>query len=290
MTIAEKGYTEEQFLVFFPLYPFLMRFIAGTILFPLSFILPFRSILLLSGWIISNISFVLATLLLYKLTNKLTSNQLLSLYSCFFFCLNPASVFMCTVYTESLFACSCFAGMLAITNSQPYTASLWFGLATATRSNGMLTIGFLLYFHFQDQLVYLVTSSHRQPFSQIIKHSLIHLLQLFVQVLFVLLPFLSFQVYGYRFICYRNADNSHSLPPTLCNHSMPFVYSYIQSKYWNLGLMSYYEIKQIPNFLLALPMALLLMGCIKTYFDKNTLIKIFSRPLSIVDHKKHNGL
>ena len=274
ITIADKGYTQEQFLAFFPFYPLLIRFIASTILHPLSLFLPFRSLLLISGYFITNTSFLLATFLLYKLTNRLTSNPLLSLYSCFFFCLNPASVFMCSLYTESVFSCFCFAGMLAIVNTKLYTASLLFGISTAIRSNGVLNIGFILYFHFQDYLSFFITS-HRQ-FKQITYRSLRQLLQLVIQVSLVLSPFFCFQVYSYRQICAVNYTNT--LQPTVCNKRFPLVYSYIQNKYWNLGFMSYYEIKQIPNFLLAIPMALLILKCIKMYFDKNTIIKIFSRP------------
>ena len=246
-----------------------MRSGAAIVLSPLClFSLPLRSVLLISGWLITNLSFMVAVLLLYKLTLRLTSDPLLSLYSCFFFSLNPASVFMCSVYTESLFACLCFGGMLAVAECRPFWGSLLFGLATAVRSNGIFTVGFLLYFHAQVCLSHAVNKSC--SFGQIVALSLKQLIQVTVQVAVVLSPFICFQAYSYNLLCHGNmGGGGPSLinRPSVCDHTLPIVYSYLQKEHWGLGFLGYYQVKQIPNFILALPMVLLVMACVKAYIS-----------------------
>jgi len=50
-----------------------------------------------------------------------------------------------------------------------------------------------------------------------------------------------------------------------CDKLIPSPYSYIQDSYWNVGFLRYFELKQIPNFLLAAPMILLSSYAVLTY-------------------------
>ena len=256
--IAEHGYTYEQFLAFFPLYPLLMRFIASTFLTPLQLFLPMRSVLLISGILITSFMFILATISLFQLTQKLTRNTSLAIVASILFCINPASVFMSSVYTESLFAFLSFAGMLAIAESKPTIATISFSLATATRSNGIVAAGFLVYFHLRKVLFHI-----RNTKTLCLKFSVQHLLLMAVHILIIVSPFIFIQMYGYYKFCVETKNSSLS---TFCNSSVPMPYSYVQRKYWDVGFLRYYQLKQIPNFLLASPMICLVLFCLKKYF------------------------
>ena len=261
--IAEHGYSEyERTMAFFPLYPTLMRLFANTILFPLSFLVPLRSLLLISGALINLFSFPLATLTLYLLTMDITRSNVTALLAAALFCVNPASVFMSVAYTECLFAVFTFAGVASIEKHSPWIASVMFGFATATRSNGMVLCGFIGYYHLNTILCSLL--DRRSPVMTTITAAIMRLPAAVFQCLIVLLPFALFQYYGYLLYCSGSA--AQDVLPVWCRWKLPIVYSYIQEHYWNVGFLKYYKVRQIPNFLLAAPIIVLTLHCVGRYF------------------------
>jgi len=94
----------EQETAFFPFLPFLMRILSNSILYPLQLIMSYKSVLLISGVLIANISFVLATVTLYRLGIKIFKDEKLSKIACICYCLTPSGMFSTAIYTESLFA------------------------------------------------------------------------------------------------------------------------------------------------------------------------------------------
>ncbi len=128
-------YTSEPHLAFFPLYPILIRLAS----FLLQISLPLSAIL------ISSTSFILATLLLYRLTlSFFPSSPTFAYHTCLLFCLNPASIFFMSAYTESLYSLLAFTSMLALQRNNAYLAATTLFMASATRSNGVLNSIFVL--------------------------------------------------------------------------------------------------------------------------------------------------
>ena len=158
---------------------------------------------------------------------------------------------------------------------QSWTSGLFFTLATGVRSNGLVNIGFLI--HSQCQGFFS---------SLMVQNALRQLLKLmgsvFLSVFTLGFPFALFQYYAYTQFClpgsahpipqpllqlavdqgYRTAEGNK---PPWCSWGLPLIYSYIQDVYWNVGFLRYYELKQVPNFLLAAPMAILVAWATWTY-------------------------
>lgn len=111
--------------------------------------------------------------------------------------------------------------------------------------------------------------------------------------LFTILMIISFhygiaQVYNYYLFCFEQkfvfpehikeyaaahnlvlAGNKTNDSSPWCSNDWPLSYSYVQSHYWNVGFMNYYQLKQLPNFLLALPVIYLVVSNSYVYIHDN---------------------
>ena len=268
--IAQHGYQRyEQTMAFFPLYPFLMHILSITLFYPLTFLMTYRSVVLISGVAINFVAFPVTTVALYLLTHEITRNRRLSFLAAALFCINPASVFMTAVYTECLFAMFAFLGLLLLEKEWDWLAAVSFALAAATRSNGIVLSGFLAF----KWLLYVHKAhSNNYSFFQLLVYSLKRLVVTAIQCTTVLLPFAAFQYYAYTIYCdvstnSLDSDLTNSSPSWCQLESIlpPLHYSHVQSFYWNVGFLRYFQIKQIPNFLLASPMTLLSVYCLTRF-------------------------
>lgn len=263
--IFRYGYTYENTLAFFPLYP--------NVLWLLTAIIPGHSntIFLITAVLFNNIIFVFTAVILFDLSLHILNNEEMAYNSAVLFCFNPASIFFSAPYSESLFAFTTFYGMYHISQKNILKTSLFFGFSVLGRSNGLLNAGYLLHSIIQSAL------RKRKV-----------LFKCFIGVYFICLCFGSFQLYGYRKFC---SLQEHSLDPKVIdyaiannlqtpnNHSIPqwcgvrLPYTYVQEKYWkNMGFLGYFQFKQIPNFLLASPCIFILLKFGIEYFYQNNFI------------------
>ncbi|KAI9594817.1 GPI mannosyltransferase 2 [Syncephalis fuscata] len=238
--IAEEGYLFEQEHAFFPLLPGLVRLLAATVFYPLHYVLSHRMVLLMSGIVISNLSFILAACSLYRLSIAVFNDRRFAFLSAALFCLAPSAMFMSSIYTESLFSLLSFAGMELFMTDRLWLAAFIWCLSSLTRSNGIIYVGFFIYELLIHQTRLMGT---KYLFTRCIKSLALSVI--------VISGMASFQIYGYQQYC--NGEQSRPW----CKERVPLLYSFVQTEYWNCGFLRYFEKKQLPNFALAAPMILL---------------------------------
>ncbi|KAE8879388.1 hypothetical protein PF005_g7481 [Phytophthora fragariae] len=270
--IARSGYDFEHFHAFFPLYPLLARWLARLL--PLDE----ASAVVASGWMISNVSFVLAALFLYRLGRVVLRDEVVARRAAYLFCVAPSSIFMSAVYSESLMCLLSFSGLyfLARHAHSPKScrafrdlvySALLFGAASATRSNGILLSLFIAWHRVT------VSPSPRELFRFLgfwIRTAALGVLAVGPQVAYfiaAMVPYCPSVVQ--RFGGEALSVGAEMQDRSWCAKAVPnftAMYTFIQSEYWNVGLFRYYELKQVPNFLLAAPIIVLSLHALHGYF------------------------
>ncbi|OBZ89106.1 GPI mannosyltransferase 2 [Choanephora cucurbitarum] len=246
--IADQGYVYEQETAFFPLLPYLARLATNTVFFPLQSVFGKRYTLLLSGVVFANASFILAAGTLYRLTLALMpKNKALASATAIAFCLSPPTMFMSAFNSESVFALLSFKGMYWAAQKRYLSAAAIWGIASAARSNAIIYSGFFIYDFVVKQLW------HDK------KTAIIGILKAIPYTLLTMSGFALFQYYGYSEFCV--------LDRPWCSSKLPLLYSFVQKEYWGNGFLSYYELKQIPNFLLAAPIIMISILGLKAYIQ-----------------------
>ncbi|KAI5387165.1 hypothetical protein KIW84_073352 [Lathyrus oleraceus] len=118
--------------------------------------------------------------------------------------------------------------------------------------------------------------------------------QLALQIVFVgalrsaciFAPFVAFQAYGYYNMCVGRFPDE--IRPW-CNARVPLLYNYIQSHYWGVGFLTYFQLKQLPNFLLASPILSLAFFSVVHYAKSRPQI-FFSLGFDTTIEEKSRGV
>ena len=136
MYIAQNGYVNEgdpaNFIVFFPLYPFLVRLIT----FDFAYVN-------LSGLIVSNVSSIIAVIYLFKLA-KLDYSDSVAKKAVLFLSVFPTAYFLSAVFTEGLFLALVIASLYYARNAKWALAGVLGLLASLTRLAGLILLPVLI--------------------------------------------------------------------------------------------------------------------------------------------------
>ena len=161
---------------FFPLYS-VSIFLAG---FLFTAFLPAQQSFIIGGYIVSNASFLLATLFFYKITEK-HFNPKIALASVVFFSFFVGGIFYSGVFSEALFMALVLGAFYFMEQNNLPVAILLGFLASLTRS-----IGFLIFIPF----IILALQQLKQ-------HNKIQALKLSITSISVALPYLLWNIVGY---------------------------------------------------------------------------------------------
>ena len=300
--ISSHGYIFEHSAAFFPLFPLSVNLFSSILRLLISAISN-ESLNILSASCLNLIYFHLACVYLYKLSMVLfNSNTHLAVYTVTLFCLNPANIFFSSIYSESMYSMLTFASIYYIYSKSMWIASLIsLFLCCLCRSNGILNFGFMAYFLLKDHLNRCqIERKYYEESNSFIKYGIflfkkyrLHLtlksnILLIAKILISLLvmgsAFVLYQYYIYTQFCLIKptqtqipqylvkyaSEQSYVLMndinvPKWCNKTI-FSYSSIQGQYWNVGFLTYWTFRQIPNFLLAMPIVILSLKALVHYF------------------------
>ena len=289
--IAKYGYTYENCLAFFPLYPMSIRALS-TILQRVFFMLNQHSVLIIAAVLINLFCFVKSSIVFYDLSKRVLGKTKVAYIAAILYCVNPASIFFTAAYSESMFAYLTFYAMLASLEGHKFVY-LPIGLSALVRSNGLINIGFPIFAWLQNWFLLILPTVLREYKDKSWKKALVVFLGHTVSSSFGLIntiflsivPFVFLQIYNYVAFCTEYSgeisvsqhlvlyakENNLVMPGSgnnlkWCQEELPIAYSKIQAKYWNVGFMKYYEFKQIPNFLLAFPILYIMLRCVYEFF------------------------
>ena len=88
-----------------------------------------------------------------------------------------------------------------------------------------------------------------------------------------------------------SSDSGSSSSSSVCRHILPNIYSHLQTKYWNVGLLQSYQWKQLPNFILATPVIVLCIYlCIQYYYINKNTITITTIPYKYTNNNNINNI
>lgn len=136
LTIAKFGYQNSSDFAFFPLYPLAIKALSGVI-----------GNQIFWGIFISNISFFIFLLLIFKTLSKKYSKKIgFNVYITYL--LFPTAFFTTAYYSESLFLLLAFASIYAIDNKKYFLSSMLINLSSLTRMVGSLLIVSFFYKYF----------------------------------------------------------------------------------------------------------------------------------------------
>ncbi|KAF1998305.1 glycosyltransferase family 76 protein [Amniculicola lignicola CBS 123094] len=267
---AERDYIYEQEWAFSWAFARLLRFASRYLsqgeLGSASEAVRLRSLILTGFWI-STLCHFLSVLVLFNFANIILRNHRAgrtAFIACVLHILSPAGLFLSAPYAESLFSLTNFLGMFLYARARSteretqrwsiaqdalsLSSGLMFGFASSIRSNGLLS-GIIFLFDVAELAPRIVTLRlHRRETRRIIVTCIAGVL--------TAVGFISPQFLAYKEYCGLGPSGSGWRP--WCERRIPSIYSWVQSQYWNVGFLRYWNLSNLPLFLIAVPILWLL--------------------------------
>lgn len=219
--IANKGYLFEHEWVFLPGPPAIFRYLPSAALFVVLLVVACdtsRTLYQLSLRHLQSPSLAYITVILSLLSTSPVTVRLVP-------------------YSEPFFTYLSYKGMLYSDTEKWLPATIMFMLASAFRSNGFLLSGYIIW----GVLV--------RPFLTTRKVTLTALGTASILTALIFLPFIYHNYVAYTAFCKSSSVDA----PAWCASSLPCIYTYSQSKYWDVGFLRYWSLSQLPNFIIASP-------------------------------------
>lgn len=246
--------------------------------------MPTNECLVVAAVLISNLGFVVAATGLYSLSIIVLGSEERGFCSALLFCATPANVFMTTAYSESFFAATSFWGLALAARcclvdnddldpTQFASAALLLFVASAIRSIGVLSVAVPVWAMLRLILSPLAKGGTTSGTSNLRAASNLAAM-LVVTAVFsfaAIAPSKLVEAHGYRRFC---TGGTAGQLPSWCDKET--IYSHVQQTYWDVGPFMYWQLKQVPNFLLATPAVALCAHCAVAH-----LRHLWSRPAPI---------
>jgi hypothetical protein len=172
--IARDGYwfqpLRQSNVAFFPLYPLTMRLLA-----PLT-----GNNLVLAGFLISNLAFVIALIFLYRLAELELADREAARRTIFYLALFPTAFFFSAVYTESLFLTLAVATAYFARRQHWVAAAITGMMASITRNLGVVLWALVMWEWLRQHEWSLRGMLHRQTWSLLFRNVKAHWSELFI--------------------------------------------------------------------------------------------------------------
>nr|CDS32579.1 gpi mannosyltransferase 2 [Hymenolepis microstoma] len=247
---------------------------------------------------------------MYRLSKLMLMSEPVSVISALLYTINPASIFFSTLYSESFYSLLLISALVCLAEGHYIRGCLILSLTTACRSNGIVNCGFACFPHFIF-LINELSDIYKKKiciffaFVKVLKAVLYRILIFFSIIGSSLLPYLIYQYYAGYLYCFTELKPSYLsflipkypnqelvdyakelgvLTPYAVNATVHAVwcqgvpwssYNLLQKYFWNVGAFRYYQLRQLPNFLLALPVLTLVFKTI-SLFAKRAPRTLFS--------------
>merc|ERR1712013_484295 len=248
-------------------------------------IISFVTSLKLSAVFLSNAFFILATEALYDLSRKVLKDEYLAYKAALFFAINPANIFFAAPYSESLNALLTFFTLYKISKQFSAVTCITIAMASATRANSILNCGHVVYNSLKivaTEMILYVRMKKAKAKAELSTTIANILGDAIIPGLFNLVgcvgSFIFFQYFCFTNFCrVKRRERSEmddfvvdygrrellkgagDTPSPWCHNEPPLAYRYIQKVHWDNGFLAYWDTKQLPNFLLAVPCVLMVL-------------------------------